>query len=50
VDSSQKEEIVNYRPSKADANLIIVERVYKKLALRLGKKIVCIFNESYRLN
>ncbi len=50
VDSSQKEEIVNYRPSKADANLIIIERVYKKLSLRLGRKITCIFNESHRLN
>jgi type IV secretion system protein VirB9 len=50
VDTNQKEEIVNYRSSKVDANLVIIERVYKKLTLRLGKKIVCIFNESFRLD
>jgi type IV secretion system protein VirB9 len=50
VDPDLKEEVVNYRPSKADANLIIVERVYKKLSLRVDKKIVCIFNEAFRLN
>lgn len=50
VDPDLKEEIVNYRSSKSDANLVIVERVYKKLSLRLGKKVVCIFNEAFRLN
>jgi type IV secretion system protein VirB9 len=50
VDNDLKEEIVNYRPSKVDANLIVIERVYKKLSLRLDKKIVCIFNEAFRMN
>jgi type IV secretion system protein VirB9 len=50
VDQDLKEEIVNYKPSKSDANLIIIERVYKKLSLRLGKKITCIFNEAFRMN
>jgi len=50
VDEDLKEELVNYRPAHSDANLIIVERVYNKLSLRAGKKIVCIFNEAFRLN
>jgi type IV secretion system protein VirB9 len=50
VDQDLKEEIVNYKPSKSDANLVIIERVYKKLSLRLGKKITCIFNEDFRMN
>ena len=50
VDSDLKEELVNYRPSKTNANLVVIERVYKKLSLRLGKKITCIFNEDFRLN
>jgi type IV secretion system protein VirB9 len=50
VDQDLKEEVVNYRPSKADANLVIIERVYKKLSLRSGKKITCIFNEAFRMN
>lgn len=50
VDQDLKEEIINYRPSKSDANLIIIERVYKKLSLRLGKRIACVFNEAFRMN
>lgn len=50
VDQDLKEEIINFRPSQPDANLIIIDRVYKKLSLRLGKKITCIFNEAFRMN
>lgn len=50
VDEDLKESLVNYRPSKADENLIIIERVYKKLALRADPKVVCIFNEAYRVD
>ena len=47
VDENLKEYIVNYTMSKDKNNLIIVEQVFDKLSLRLGKKILCIYNEGY---
>lgn len=47
VDEDLRESMVNYHQSSADTNLIIIEQVFPKLSLRLDKKIVCIFNESY---
>jgi type IV secretion system protein VirB9 len=48
VDEDLKEAMVNSRVSPTKPGLIIVERVFPKLTARHGKKIVCIFNESYR--
>jgi len=48
VDKSLRESLVNYRLSPDNPNLIIVELVAEKLAIRKGKKITCIFNESFR--
>jgi type IV secretion system protein VirB9 len=50
VDLNLKEEIINYRSAQSNANLIIVDGVYKKLSLRLNRKITCIFNEAFRMN
>lgn len=49
VDEDLKEHVVNYRPARAHENIIVVERVYRKMSLRIGKKIVCIFNENFAL-
>ncbi len=46
VDEDLRESIVNFRISSENANLMIVEQVFPKLSLRLGKKVVCIFNEA----
>lgn len=48
VDEDLNESMVNYRLSSSDKNLFIVEQVFKKLTVRLGKKVVCIFNESFK--
>ncbi len=48
VDDDLNESMVNHRLSSSDANLFIVEQVFKKLTVRLGKKVVCIFNESFK--
>lgn len=49
VNDDLRESMVNYRVSTSNNNMIIVEHVYRKLAIKLGsKKVVCVFNESYR--
>ncbi|MFO1130315.1 MAG: P-type conjugative transfer protein VirB9 [Rickettsiales bacterium] len=47
VDEDLREHIINYTVSSKTNNLIIVEQVFDKLSLRLGKKILCIYNEGY---
>ena len=48
VDEDLRESMVNYRTSPNTHGLIIVEQVFPKLSVRLDKKVVCIFNESFR--
>lgn len=48
VDEDLHESMVNYRLSPNDPNLMIVEQVFPKLSIRMGKKVVCIFNEAFR--
>ena len=47
VDDTLRESMVNYRLSSSSSNTIVVEQVFKKLSVRLDKKIACIFNEAY---
>ena len=49
VDDSLRESLVNYRLAPDNPNLVILEQVFPKLAVRKGKKITCIFNESFRV-
>jgi len=48
VDEELRESMVNYRLSPDNSNMVIIEQVFKKLSVRHGKKIVCIFNESFK--
>lgn len=48
VDEDLRESMLNYHMSQSSKNLIIVEQVFPKLSMRLGKKLVCIFNEAYK--
>ena len=48
VDDTLRESMVNFRISPGNPNLVIIEQVFKKLSVRNGKKIVCIFNEAFR--
>jgi len=48
VDEELRESMVNFRLDPNNSNLVVVEQVFKKLTLRAGKKIVCVFNETYR--
>lgn len=48
VDEDLRESMVNFKLDPNNSNLIIVEQVFQKLTLRAGKKVVCIFNESFR--
>ena len=48
VDDKRHESMVNYRVSSNNRNIIVIEKVYKKMALRLNKEIVCIFNERFK--
>lgn len=48
VDEDLKEYIVNSRLSADSPNTIVVERVFKKLSIRYGDKVVCVFNESFK--
>lgn len=48
VDERLRESMVNSHVSPATPGLIIVEQVFPVLSARLGKKVVCIFNESYK--
>lgn len=47
VDDDFRESMVNYHMSPSTPNLIIVEQVFRKLTVRYGKKLVCIFNEAF---
>lgn len=46
VDESLRENMINY--SLGEDNTIVIERVCSKLAVRSGRKVVCIFNESFK--
>ena len=48
VDEDLRESMVNFKLDPSNSNLIIIEQVFQKLTLRSGKKIVCIFNETFR--
>ncbi|GAB4162940.1 MAG: P-type conjugative transfer protein VirB9 [Rickettsiaceae bacterium] len=48
VDEDLRESMVNFRLDPSNSNLVVVEQVFRKLTLRAGKKIVCVFNEAYR--
>lgn len=48
VDEALRESMVNYRLAPDNTNMVILEHVFQKLSLRLGKKIVCVFNEAYK--
>ncbi|MES2215450.1 MAG: P-type conjugative transfer protein VirB9 [Pseudomonadota bacterium] len=48
VDEDLREAMVNSRVSPNTPGLIIVEQVFRKLSARLGKKVVCIFNEAFK--
>lgn len=48
VDDELRESMVNYRLDPANSNMVIVEQVFKKLSIRHGKKIVCVFNEVFK--
>lgn len=48
VDEDLRESMVNFKLDPSNSNLIIIEQVFNKLTLRAGKKIVCIFNETFR--
>lgn len=47
VDEDLRESMLNYHMSQTGKNLIIVEQVFPKLSMRLGKKLICVFNEAY---
>jgi type IV secretion system protein VirB9 len=47
VDDELRESMVNYRLSTDMSNTVIIEQVFKKMSVRLGKKIACIFNEVF---
>lgn len=46
VDEDLRESMVNYRLDPNNNNLVIIEQVFRKLSIRHGKKIVCVFNEN----
>lgn len=48
VDEDLRESMVNFRLDPNNSNMVVIEQVFQKLSLRSGKKIVCIFNESFR--
>jgi type IV secretion system protein VirB9 len=48
VDEDFRESMVNYHASQSSPSLVIVEQVFRKLSVRFGKKLVCIFNEAYK--
>lgn len=48
VDEERRESMVNYRLAKENTNIVILEQVFRKLSIRSGKKIVCIFNEAFK--
>jgi type IV secretion system protein VirB9 len=48
VDEDLRESMVNSKLDPNNPNLVIIEQVFKKMSLRSSKKIVCIFNETFR--
>jgi type IV secretion system protein VirB9 len=48
VDENLHESMVNYRLSPDNPNLMVIEQVFPKLTIRMGKKVVCIFNEAFK--
>jgi len=48
VDEDLRESMVNFKLDPKNNNFIIIEQVFPKLTLRAGKKIVCVFNETFR--
>jgi len=48
VDEDLRESMVNFRLDPNNSNMIVIEQVFFKLTLRAGKKIVCVFNESFK--
>ncbi len=48
VDEALRESMVNYRLAQDNANMVIIEQVFQKLSIRLGKKIVCVYNEAFK--
>lgn len=48
VDENLRESTVNYHLSTDGKNLVVVEQVFKKLSIRHGNKIACVFNEIFK--
>ncbi|MFP3120473.1 P-type conjugative transfer protein VirB9 [Rickettsia sp. R2] len=48
VDASLRESLVNYRLAQDNPNMVILEQVFPKLAIRKGKKVTCVFNQSFK--
>jgi len=47
VDDELRESMVNYRMNLDMGNTVVIEQVFKKLSIRAGNKVACLFNESY---
>lgn len=47
VDEELRESMVNYRLNTEMGNTVVIEQVFKKLSVRSGKKIACLFNEAF---
>ncbi|MCZ6920204.1 MAG: P-type conjugative transfer protein VirB9, partial [Rickettsia endosymbiont of Ixodes persulcatus] len=45
---SLRESLVNYRLAQDNPNVVILEQVFPKLAIRKGKKVTCVFNQSFK--
>jgi type IV secretion system protein VirB9 len=50
VDEDLRESMVNFRLDPKGNNAVIIEQVFRKMTLRNGKKIVCIYNEAFNKN
>ncbi|MCC8368564.1 MAG: P-type conjugative transfer protein VirB9 [Rickettsia endosymbiont of Oxypoda opaca] len=48
VDEALRESMVNYRLAQDTPNMIIIEQVFPKLSIRKGKKVTCVFNDSFK--
>lgn len=48
VDEELRESMVNSKIDSKTENLIVIEQVFPKLALRHNDKVLCIFNEAFR--
>lgn len=47
VDEDLRESMVNYRLNTSMGNTVVIEQVFKKMSVRIGKKIACLYNEAY---